>query len=112
MGVNTQGPRPTAIDATDDGVRITWGDGTVREHGYRLLRLSCRCARCVEEATGRALLDASTVPEDIHAETIEPVGHYAIRIRWSDGHDTGIFSFAHLRGLPADRGEEVADRDI
>ena len=37
---------------------------------------------------------------------MEPVGHYAIRIRFTDGHDTGIFSWALLRQL----GQEQAER--
>jgi DUF971 family protein len=30
---------------------------------------------------------------------VEPVGHYAIRILWSDGHSTGIYSFEHFRKI-------------
>ncbi len=32
-------------------------------------------------------------------ESVEPVGNYAIRIIWNDGHSTGIYSFAHLRKI-------------
>ena len=31
--------------------------------------------------------------------SVEEVGHYAIRIAWSDGHNTGIYSFDHLRKI-------------
>ena len=37
---------------------------------------------------------------------VEPVGHYAVRIVFDDGHDSGIFSWSYLREL----GEEQADR--
>ena len=30
---------------------------------------------------------------------VEPVGNYALKIDWSDGHSTGIYSFAHLRSI-------------
>ena len=30
---------------------------------------------------------------------VEPVGNYAIRINWSDGHNTGIYSYDHLRHI-------------
>jgi DUF971 family protein len=31
--------------------------------------------------------------------TAEPVGHYAVRIHWSDGHNSGIYSFDHFREI-------------
>jgi hypothetical protein len=34
-------------------------------------------------------------------ENVEEVGAYAIRIHWSDGHSTGMYSFEHLRKLDA-----------
>ena len=100
MNVNRPGPSPVALDAQDDALEITWSDGPVRRHAYAHIRRSCRCAQCVEEVTGRALLDPASVPDDIHPVSIEPVGSYAIRFVWSDGHGTGIFTYAHLRGLP------------
>ena len=47
--------------------------------------------------TGRPLLDPVTVPESVAPLAIEPVGAYAIRIRWSDGHATGIYTWRMLR---------------
>jgi DUF971 family protein len=32
-------------------------------------------------------------------DAVEPVGNYAIRISWSDGHSSGIYSFAHFREI-------------
>ena len=53
----------------------------------------------IEEGTGKKILDPSTIPLDIHAERIDPVGSYAIQIRWSDGHDTGLYSWRYLYEL-------------
>ena len=47
--------------------------------------------------TGQRLLDPSKVGEDIVARSISLVGQYAILIKWSDGHDTGIYNFRELR---------------
>ena len=68
------------------------------------LRLACPCAACVEEMTGRPLLDPASVPEDVTARQIDLVGSYAIRIVWSDGHDTGIYTYESLLAMcPCER---------
>lgn len=46
---------------------------------------------------GKKTLDPSSIAKDIHALSCEYVGNYAIRIRWSDGHDTGLYNFKLLR---------------
>lgn len=78
-------------------VEITWEDEHRTEYAARDVRLRCRCASCIEEMTGRPLLDPKTVPEDVVATAIDLVGQYAIRITWSDGHDTGIYNWQELR---------------
>ncbi len=93
---------PTPSDfaqAGPDALRIKWQDGHESLYPVRLLRLACRCARCVEEFTGRALLSSDNVPEDVKPLRIAPVGRYAIQFSWSDGHDSGIYTFEHLRDL-------------
>jgi len=85
-----------------DGLRIEWRDGRVDRHAVRDLRLACPCAACVDEWTGRAILKDEDVPLDVRPVRIRPVGRYAIQITWTDGHDSGIYTFERLREL-ADR---------
>jgi DUF971 family protein len=59
---------------------------------------------CVEETTGRPLLDPATVPADVRPLKVALVGAYAIRIDWSDGHSTGIYPYELLWEL--DEGGE------
>jgi ATP-binding protein involved in chromosome partitioning len=47
--------------------------------------------------SGRPLLDPATVPADVRPVSVALVGGYGVRIRWSDGHDTGIYTFEQLR---------------
>jgi DUF971 family protein len=93
-----EAPPPESIDVTErHELRIRWPDGRDVLVPPKQLRDLCPCAGCVEEGTGRKLLDPATIPDDIRPLSIEPVGNYAIRIRWSDGHDTGIYSWPTLR---------------
>ncbi len=89
---------PEAIDLAETGeLRIAWPGGPeVAIPAFRLRDL-CPCASCVEEGTGRKLLDPASIPTDIRPVKIEPVGNYAIQITWSDGHSTGIYSWRTLR---------------
>lgn len=90
----------TPVDISQDGpdgLRIKWRDGHESLYPVRRLRLACRCAHCVEEFTGRPLLSEDEVPEDVRPIRIAPVGRYAVSFEWTDGHNSGIYSFEHLR---------------
>jgi DUF971 family protein len=91
-------PIPYAITRRDDGLLIEWAEGETHRAFYpaRLLRLACPCAGCVEEVSGQPLLDPAEVPEDIRPVSIALVGSYGLRIQWSDGHSTGIYTFEQL----------------
>jgi ATP-binding protein involved in chromosome partitioning len=78
-------------------ITFKWSDGHETVYPARLLRLACRCAMCVEETSGEALLDPATVPETIRAKSIELIGQYAIQIQWTDNHSAGIYNFRDLR---------------
>jgi ATP-binding protein involved in chromosome partitioning len=80
-------------------VEIIWGDGHTSLYPARFLRLNCRCAVCVDEVSGRPLLDPAGVPEDVHPVSLQLVGRYAVQPIFSDGHNTGIFTFEHLRAI-------------
>jgi DUF971 family protein len=91
-------PPPESIDVTPEGgLRLVWpGSREVTLPPFQL-RDQCPCAGCIEEGTGRKLLDPSSIPQDIRVADVTPVGNYAIQIRWSDGHSTGIYSWETLR---------------
>jgi ATP-binding protein involved in chromosome partitioning len=98
-------PLPHAITRRDDGLLIEWEAGG-REAFYpaRQLRLACPCAACVEEMSGRPLLDPATVPPDVRPLSVSLVGAYGLRILWSDGHGTGIYTFERLQATPTRPG--------
>ena len=90
-------PIPHAINRQDAGLRIEWDqNGHEGFFPARDLRLACPCAACVEEMSGRPILDPTTVASDIRPISLALVGAYGIKIQWSDGHSTGIYTFERL----------------
>lgn len=85
--------------ANEYDILVKWKDGSETIFPARFLRLACPCAGCIEEMTGRKILDESTVPDDVHPLAISPVGRYAIQIQWSDGHNTGLYTWERLSDL-------------
>jgi DUF971 family protein len=91
-------PVPYAINRRDDGLLIEWDQaGHEALYPARALRLACPCAACVEEMTGRPLLDQASVGADVRPVSVALVGGYGLRVQWSDGHGTGIYTFERLR---------------
>ena len=90
-------PAEIAPNADATRLRIVWKDGEFSEYAPRDLRIWCPCAGCVDEMTGKRILDPDMVAEDVHPLSIHYVGRYALKFVWSDGHDTGIYPFEYLR---------------
>lgn len=82
-------------------LEISWREETPRRYDIRRIRCACACARCVDERTGVRTLDVDTVPDNIGITDMELVGNYAIKFSFSDGHDTGIYSWDRLYDIQA-----------
>lgn len=96
-------PYPTKLELLEGNqLLIVWSDGQHRQYAFRELRDRCPCATCREKRNApqpmlRVLSDAEAQPLRILG--MQPVGNYAYSINFSDGHDTGIYSFELLREL-------------
>ncbi len=91
---------PEQAEIAESGeLHIEWPDGHKSVYTPYHLRVNCRCAACVDEATGLKMLDDALVPRDIKITRVNSVGRYAIAIAFSDGHSTGIYTFNRLRDL-------------
>jgi ATP-binding protein involved in chromosome partitioning len=76
---------------------VIWNDGHHSMFNVRKLRMACPCAGCVDEWTREKILKDENVPADVRPRKMETVGRYALKISWSDGHDTGFYTFENLR---------------
>lgn len=103
-------PKSVKVNVTaGTGMDIDWTDGHRSSYSFVFLRDACPCALCDEERTktkrqpgdppklapgALPMFKAAAKPE-----TVEPVGKYAIRFKWNDGHDLGIYSWQFLRDV-------------
>jgi DUF971 family protein len=91
---------PRQIKQEDDAiVSILWGDDHLCRYQASDLRRVCPCAQCVNEWTGERQLQPETISDELTIADLSLVGRYALNFRWSDGHETGIYSFRYLREL-------------
>jgi DUF971 family protein len=90
---------PQSIEINDRNEFLVAWPGVLSVIPALRLRDACPCAGCVEEGTGRKILDTASIPRDVRALEVRPVGSYAIQISWSDGHSSGIYSWDTLRQL-------------
>ncbi|HZR64504.1 MAG TPA: DUF971 domain-containing protein [Terriglobales bacterium] len=94
---------------TGKGVEIEWKDGHLSSYTFPFLRDACPCAMCNEERqnSGRKPGEPPRPkPGELpmfkppaRPESAEAVGKYAIKFKWNDGHETGIYSWKWLREI-------------
>ncbi len=93
------------------GLSIDWKDGHRSHWTFPFLRDACPCATCHEERekTGRRPGELRPAPKQLlpiytpPARPLEalPIGRYALKFKWADGHESGIYSWDFLRRLDA-----------
>ena len=93
-------PRNLAIAGRE--LAVAWGDGHESYIPMGMLRRRCPCAFCTnrpaDSGDSLRIVDGPRL-DDITIARLVPVGAYAVQIVWSDGHDTGIYSYESLRRL-------------
>lgn len=91
-------PRDLKALRSEGVLQVVWADREDRLP-FRFVRGECGCAQCVNEWTGERMLNPADLPAEVAIEQMELVGSYALRIRWSDGHATGLYTWERLRRL-------------
>ena len=99
--------RPLSVrrEGTDQLI-IDWSDGIRTAYTWAHLRKQCPCAGCREDREKPPDPFRILKPEELkplEPVSMAPVGRYAYKIVWSDGHDTGIFTLEYLREIAQDK---------
>jgi DUF971 family protein len=93
-------PSEIKLHQTSRAMEISFADGTSFRLSYEFLRVYSPSAEVRGHGPGQETLQ--TGKRDVTIVEVEPVGHYAIRPKFSDGHDTGIYSWDYLYELGCD----------
>ncbi len=94
-------PQRVVLDSPDQ-LQILWDDGHREIVSLRTLRESCPCASCQGETVllhSYAPAPRRELPGRFTLVGAEQVGSYALKLTWGDGHDTGLYTWEHLRSL-------------
>lgn len=123
-------PKPAAItlDRSNRLLIVTWDDGRDCRYPLQMLREACPCVECrgghanmgrkpdVENLLGLSGPgDPLTIPlarsKSYEIARLTPVGHYALMPEWTDGHKTGLYTWAYLHDLCTDLEDARKKRD-
>jgi DUF971 family protein len=83
---------------------VSFEDGVRHELAAEYLRVESPSAEVQGHAPEQKML--VTGKRDVRIIAVEPVGNYAVRLRFDDGHSTGLYTWTYLRHL-GDRREAI-----
>ena len=104
-GLTSQTPQPTSITAHQQSrvLEVGFSDGASFRIPYELMRVYSPSAEVQGHGPGQEVLQ--TGKREVELTALEPVGNYAVQPHFSDGHDTGIFSWDYLYFLGSQQAE-------
>ena len=99
-------PHPTNIKSRTKSrlLEVSFDDGSVFELPYEYLRVYSPSAEVRGHGPGQEQLQLGK--HEVGISRIEPIGNYAVRLVFDDGHDTGLYTWAYLYELGRDRTQK------
>ena len=90
--------QPTNVELCDGStaLALTWPDCGTRLLEAETLRRASRAASEIRRQVDGIEL---VIPPGLYVSAVEPIGNYALRLSFSDGHDRGIYPWSYLREL-------------
>lgn len=96
-------PVEIAVRGRSRVLRVSYADGTAHDLPFEYLRVHSPSAEVKGHGPGQEVL--VTGKADVGVARVEPVGQYAVRIVFDDGHDSGLYTWRYLRELGQDMPE-------
>jgi DUF971 family protein len=93
-------PSEIRLNPERDTLTVAFDDGARFELRAELLRVESPSAEVRNHGGPKTIVMGK---QHVTIETLEPVGNYAVRISFSDGHDTGLYSWPYLHQLGAEK---------
>ena len=108
-GLTAGAPMPQSITVHEQSrvLEVTFSDGAHFRIPFELMRVYSPSAEVQGHGPGQQVLQ--TGKRDVTLTRLEPVGNYAVQPTFSDGHDSGIFSWDYLYFLGSKEAELWAD---
>jgi DUF971 family protein len=108
-GLQSGAPTPQSITVHSQSkvLEVTFSDGAEFRIPFELMRVYSPSAEVQGHGPGQEVLQ--TGKRDVELKGLEPVGNYAVQPSFSDGHDTGIFSWDYLYFLGSQQDQLWAD---
>ena len=88
-------------------LEVSFDDGTRYELPFEYLRVHSPSAEVQGHGPGEGVLVVGK--EQVGIRSVEPIGHYAIRLVFDDGHDTGLYTWGYLHELGAQHERKWAE---
>jgi DUF971 family protein len=104
-GLTPNSPQPTSITAHQQSrvLEVGFSDGRTFRIPFELMRIYSPSAEVQGHGPGQEVLQ--TGKREVGLDGLEPVGNYAVQPQFSDGHNTGIFSWDYLYFLGSQQQE-------
>lgn len=94
-------PTEIRLRKTSRTLQIDFDDGSSFELPFEYLRVFSPSAEVRGHGPGQEVLQ--TGKENVRVTSVDPVGHYAVRLVFDDGHDTGLYTWQYLHELGSSR---------
>ena len=104
-GLTSQTPQPVSVTAHQQSrvLEVSFSDGCAFRIPFELMRVYSPSAEVQGHGPGQEVLQ--TGKREVEVTALEPIGNYAVLPRFSDGHDTGIYSWDYLYFLGSQQAE-------
>lgn len=108
-GLQAKSPTPTALTVHSQSriLEIAFSDGAQFRIPFELMRIYSPSAEVQGHGPGQEILQ--TGKREVNVVELEPIGNYAVKPVFSDGHESGLFTWDYLYHLGADESQLWAD---